>query len=77
MGPISATTGPKFTILWEHVEEIFFPIVDTCLSSEDIAQQSCAMVPTQRIFGQFLGPAFPAHHVQHISDLQSCILNSH
>ena len=23
----------------------FFPIVDTCLSCEDIAQQSCAMVP--------------------------------
>jgi len=31
--PISAVSGPKFTILWGHVEEIlllneFFPIVD-------------------------------------------------
>jgi len=35
-GPISAASGPKFPILWEHVEEIlllkmFFPIVDTYL----------------------------------------------
>jgi len=38
--PISAVSGPKFTILWGHVEEVllfnsFFPIVDTCLSCED------------------------------------------
>jgi len=26
----------------------FFPIVDTCLRSEDMAQQSCAMVPKAR-----------------------------
>jgi len=46
---ISAASGPKFTILYGHVGEIllfnkFFPIVDTCLSCEDIARQSCAMV---------------------------------
>jgi len=40
---ISAVSGPKFTILSGHVEEVllfnkFFPIVDTCLSSEDIAR---------------------------------------
>jgi len=29
---------------------IFFPIVDTCLSCEDIARQSCAMVPRWRLF---------------------------
>jgi len=28
----------------------FFPIVDTCLSSEDIAGQSCAMVPQNSDF---------------------------
>jgi len=49
----------------------FFPIVDTCLSWEDIAQRSCRMVPRWRIFGNFLGPAFPASCVQHISDLHS------
>ena len=60
-----------------HVEEVrlftklFFPIVDTCLSCEDIAQQICTMVPRWRLFGDFLGPAFPARRVQHISDLHS------
>ena len=49
----------------------FFPIVETCLICEDIAEQSCAMVPRWRIFGDFLGPAFPASRVQHISDLHS------
>jgi len=38
----------------------FFPIVDTCLSCEDIAVQSCAMVPRWRLFGDFLGTAFLA-----------------
>jgi len=47
--PISAASGPKFAILWGHVEDIlllnkFFPIVDTCFSCEDIARESCAMV---------------------------------
>ena len=73
---ISAASGPKFTILWGHVEDIlllnkFFPIVDTCLSCEDIARQSCAMVSRWRIFGDFLGPAFAASRMQHISDLHS------
>ena len=53
--PISAASGPKFTILSGHVEEVllfnkFFPIVDMSLSCEDIAQQSCAMVPRWRFF---------------------------
>jgi len=75
-GPISAASGPKFTILWGHVEDIlllnrFFPIVDldTCLSCENIARQSCAMVPRWQFFCDFLGPAFPASSAQHVSDL--------
>ena len=52
---ISAASGPKFTILSGHVEDVllfnkFFLIVDTCLSSENIARQSCAMVPKWRFF---------------------------
>jgi len=53
---ISAASGTKFTILWSHVEEVlllnklFFPIVDKCLSCEDIARQSCRMVPRWRFF---------------------------
>jgi len=73
---ISAASSPKFTILWGHVEEIlllnrFFPIVDTCLSCEDIARQSCAMVRRWRFFASFLRPVFPASRVQSISDLHS------
>jgi len=53
--PISAVSGR-----WAEVYHImrtsgggvavFFPIVDTYLSSEDIARQSCAMVPKWRLF---------------------------
>ena len=73
---ISATSRPKFTILWGHLEEIlllnrFFPIVDTCLSCEDIARQSCAMVHRWRFLATFLRPVFAASRVQHISDLHS------
>ena len=48
-----------------------FSIVDTCLSCEDIGRQTCVMVPRWRLFGDFLGPAFPASRAQHISDLHS------
>jgi len=49
----------------------FFPIVDMCLSCEDIAPQSCAMVPRRRIFWVL--------HFQRAacSWFQTCILNSH
>ena len=49
----------------------FFPIVDTCLSCEDIARQSCAMVPRWRFLATFLRPVFAASRVQRISDLHS------
>jgi len=49
----------------------FLPIVDMWLSCEDTARQSCAMVPRWRIFGNFMGPAFPASRVQHISHMHS------
>jgi len=49
----------------------FFRIVNTCLSCEDIAQQSCGMVPRWRLFGDFLCAVFSASHAQHVSDLQS------
>ena len=73
---ISAASGPKFTVLWGHVEDIsllnkFFPIVDKCLSSEDIARQNCAMVPRWRFLATFLRPVFTASRVQQVSDLRS------
>jgi len=49
----------------------FFPIVDTCLSCKDIAGQSCGMVPRWRFLATFLGSAFAASRVQHLSDLHS------
>jgi len=50
-------------------EQVFFPIVDTCLSYEDIARQSCAMVPRWRFLATFLRPVFLESRVQHVSDL--------
>jgi len=49
----------------------FFPIVDTCLSCEDIDRQSCGIVPRWWFLATFLGPAFAASRVQHLSDLHS------
>ena len=73
-GPISAVSGPKFTILCGHMEKIsllnsIFPIVDRCLSCEHIARQSCAMVPRWRYLATFLRPVFSASRVQQVSDL--------
>jgi len=48
-----------------------FPTVDTCLSCEDIARQSRAMVLRWRFFASFLRPVFPASRLQQISDLHS------
>jgi len=64
---------------WLHCEDMwrrycylsFFLIVDMCLSCEDMVRQSCAMVPRWRFFGKFLGPAFPASCMQHVSDWHS------
>jgi len=62
-----------------HVEDIlllnnFFPIVDPCRSCEDIAQQSCAMVPRWRFLSTFC-----VMYLQRAasSTFQTCILNSH
>ena len=49
----------------------FFRIVDTRLSCKDIAQQSCAMVPRWRLFGDFLRAVFSASYAHHVSDLHS------
>ena len=72
---ISAIRRPKFTILWGHVAEVsmfnnFFLIVDTCLSCEDTARQSCAMVPKWRFF------CILYFQRAACSTFQTCILNS-
>jgi len=65
--PISAANRPKFTILWGQVEDIllfnkFFPIVDTCLSCEDIARQSGVMVPDGDFWRLFASCVCPSPH---------------
>ena len=47
------------------------PVVNTCLSCEDIVRQSCAMVPRWRFLAYFLHPVFSASRMQHISDMHS------
>ena len=49
----------------------FFPIVDICLSSEDIARRTCAMVPKWRFFCVLYFQRAAC------STFQTCILNSH
>jgi len=49
----------------------FFPIVDTCLSCEDIAWQSSAMAPRWQIFASCIFPRAAS------TTFQTCILNSH
>jgi len=71
---ISSVSGLKFAILRGHVEEVlllkkFFPIVDTCLSCEDIARQIFAVVPRWRFLPTFFRPVFSASRVKHVSDL--------
>jgi len=60
---ISAAGGPKFTILWGHLEDIL--LLNT-LFSEDIARQNCAMVPRLAIFEGIFGSC-----ADQISDLHS------
>jgi len=55
---------------YEDVGEVsvfnkFFPIVDTCLSCEDTAQQSCAMVPKWRYFASCIFSEPRAAHFRH------------
>ena len=67
---ISAASGPKFTILWGHVEEI--PLLNKFFFRLSIhARQSFWMVPRWRLFGDFLRPVFSASRVQHIADMHS------
>jgi len=67
--PLVGPSSPYYQDMWRRhcCLTSFFPIVNTCLNSEDTARQSCAMVPKWR----FLCPVFPASRMQHISDLHS------
>jgi len=69
--PLVGQSSPYCGDVWRTYRCLisFFPIVDTCLSCEDIARQICVMVPRWRFLATFLRPAFPVSHVQQFSDL--------
>ena len=50
--PLVGRSSPCYQDMWRRYCRLtsFFPIVDTCLSCEDIARQSCAIVPRWRFF---------------------------
>ena len=66
-------SSPYYEDMWRRYCCLtsFFPIVDTCLSCEDIARQSCGMVCRWGLFGDFLSAVFSASRAQHVSDLRS------
>ena len=69
--PLVGRSSPYCGDMWRTYRCLtsFFPIVDMCPSCEDIARQSCAMVPRWRFLATFLRPVFPASRVQQVSDL--------
>ena len=71
--PLVGLSSPYYADMWRRYCCLtsFFLIVDTCLSCEDIARRSCAMVPRWRFLATFLRLVFAASREQHISDLHS------
>ena len=71
--PLVGRSSPYYGNMWRRYCSltIFFPVVDTCLSCEDIARQSCGMVRRWRLFGDFLRAVFSESRAQHVSDLHS------
>jgi len=71
--PLVGLSSPYYGDTWRRYCCLasFFPIVDTCLSCEDMARQSCGMVPGWRLFVDFLRAVFSASRAQHVSDLHS------
>jgi len=70
--PLVSRSSPYCEDMWRRyccVNRFFSRLLIRCLSCEDIARQSCAMLRTWRIFGDFLRPVFSASRVQHVSDL--------
>jgi len=71
---ISAASGPKFTILWGHLEDILLlnKFFSDCRCVPYLRRYSPTKLcygAQMAIFGDFLRPVFSASRVQHISDL--------
>jgi len=67
--PSVGQSSPYYEDVWRTYRclTIFFSIVDICLSCQNTARQSCAMVRKWR----FLRPVFSSSCVQHISHMHS------
>jgi len=74
--PLVGRSSPYYEDTWRTYWclTIFFPIVDRCLSCEDIARQNCAMVPSWRFWRLFCVLYFQRATC---STFQTRILNSH
>jgi len=72
--PLVGRSSPYREDIWRRYccLTVFIWFVDTCLNCEDIAWQSCTMVPRWRFLATFLGPAFSASRAH--SDLHSKFL---
>ena len=73
--PLVGRSSPHYEDMWRTYCCLtrFFPIVDMCLSCEDIARQSCAMVRRWRFLRYFCILYFQRIRC---STFQTCILNS-
>jgi len=73
--PLVGRSSPYYGDIWRRYccLRSLLPIVDTCLSCEDIARQSCTMVPRWRL------AIFCVLYFQRTArnSFQTCILNSH
>jgi len=73
--PLVGRRSPYYADMWRTYRCItsFFPILDMCLSCEDIARQSCAMVPRWRFWRFFASCIFSEPRAVHFrrSDLHS------
>ena len=65
--PLVWRSSPYYEEMWRRYRCLtsFFPIVDACLSSEDIARQNCAMVPKWRFFAPCIFSEPRAAHFRH------------
>jgi len=62
--PLVGPSSPYYQDMWKRYWCLtsFFPVGNTCLSSEDIARQSCGMVPKWRLFASCISSEPRAAH---------------
>ena len=71
--PLVGRSSPYYEDMWRtyHCLTSFFPIVDTCLSCEDIAGTKLCSDAQMAIFASFFASCTSASRVQQVSDMHS------